>query len=138
MSKQEQESTAPEGFGPVATQYFTGTAWLKMLVKPDDITNCGIGEVIFEPGARNHWHTHPSNQILIVTQGVGYYQEKGSPIREIRVGDVVNVLPGIKHWHGASPKSSFGHYAIGINTEKGIVNWLEPVSDEDYFSLLRN
>jgi quercetin dioxygenase-like cupin family protein len=38
--------------------------------------------VVFEANARNNWHTHGSNQILIVTQGVGYYQEEGSPIRE--------------------------------------------------------
>ena len=105
-----------------------------MLVTPDEHTDCNVGDVRFEPGARNNWHTHPSNQILIVTDGVGYYQEDGSPIREIKVGDVVNVLPGVKHWHGASPDSKFAHYAIGINTEKGIVNWLEPVTDEQYNS----
>ena len=124
-----ENKTAPAGYGPVAAQYFTGTAWLKMLVTADATTNCNIGDVIFEAGARNNWHTHPSNQILIVTQGIGYYQEEGSPIRTIKVGDVVNVLPGIKHWHGASHNSVFAHYAIGINTEKGIVHWLEPVTD---------
>lgn len=134
MDNQEQNYTAPEGFGPVATQYFTGTAWLKMRVIPDEITNYGIGEVIFEPGCRNNWHTHPGNQILIVTQGVGYYQEDGLPIREIKVGDIVNVLPDIKHWHGATPNGRFAHYAVGINTEKGIVDWLEPVTDEQYYS----
>ena len=65
MENKEQKKTAPEGFGPVAAQYFTGTAWLKMLVVPDATTNCGIGDVRFELGARNNWHTHPSNQILI-------------------------------------------------------------------------
>jgi len=134
MENIEQSSTAPEGFGPVLAQYFTGTAWLKMLVTPDEQTNCGIGDVRFEPGARNNWHTHPSNQILIVTEGIGYYQEEGSPIREIKVGDVINVLPGIKHWHGASPNSTFAHCAIGINTEKGMVNWMEPVTDDQYNS----
>ena len=135
MENQEKVNQAPAGFGPVAVQYFTGTAWLKMRVTADETTNCAIGEVIFEPGARNNWHTHPSNQILIVTQGVGYYQEEGKPIQKICVGDVVNVLPGIKHWHGASPDSAFGHYAVGINTEKGIVDWLEPVTDQQYLSL---
>ncbi len=134
MENEDQNKTAPEGFGPVAAQYFTGTAWLKMLVKSDENTDCSVGLVLFEPGCRNNWHTHPSNQILIVTEGVGYYQEEGSPIREIKVGDVVNVLPGIKHWHGASKDSKFAHYAISVNTEKGVVNWLEPVTDEQYYS----
>lgn len=128
----EVNNTAPEGFGPVAAQYFTGTAWLKMRVTPDAITDCGIGEVVFEPGCRNNWHTHPSNQILIVIEGVGYYQEDGSPIQEIQVGDVINILPGIKHWHGATPNGRFVHYAVNTNTEKGMVDWLEPVTDEQY------
>jgi quercetin dioxygenase-like cupin family protein len=132
MENKDQIEVAPEGFGPVAAQYFVGTAWLKMLLSPDANTNCSIGDVMFEAGARNNWHTHPGNQILIVTQGVGYYQEEGSPIREIHVGDVVNILPGIKHWHGANPEGRFSHLAININTEKGLANWLEPVTDELY------
>lgn len=132
MENHQQHQIAPEGFGPVAAQYFTGTAWLKMRITPDEVTNCAIAEVIFEHNCRNNWHTHPSNQILIVTQGVGYYQEEGSAIREIHVGDIINVLPGIKHWHGATPDGRFAHYAISINTEKGVVEWLEPVTDEQY------
>ncbi|SDP94745.1 Cupin domain protein [Mucilaginibacter sp. OK268] len=130
----ENQYTAPEGFGSVAAQYFTGNTWLKMRVTADEVINCAIGEVIFEPGCRNNWHTHPSNQILIVTQGVGYYQEEGSPIQEIKIGDIVNVLPGVKHWHGATPNGRFAHYAVGINTEKGVVDWLEPISYEQYNS----
>jgi quercetin dioxygenase-like cupin family protein len=107
MKNIEQSSTVPEAFGQAMAQYFTGTAWLKMLITPDEQTNCTIGDVRFEPGARNNWHTHPSNQILIVTEGVGYYQEEGSPIREIKAGEVVNILPGVKHWHGTSPNSTF-------------------------------
>ena len=134
MENQGKTIEAPEGFSPAAAQYFSGTAWLKMLLKPDEITNCAIGDVIFEAGVRNNWHTHPSNQILIVTEGVGYYQEEGSPIREIKLGEVVNILPGVKHWHGATPKGRFAHYAISINTEKGLVDWMEPVTDEQYNS----
>ena len=103
-----------------------------MLATPDARTDCNVGDARFERGESNNWHTHPSNQILIVTDGVGYYREEGSPIREIKFGDVVNVLPGVEHWHGAPPDSKFAHYAIGINTEKGIVNWLEPVTDAEY------
>jgi quercetin dioxygenase-like cupin family protein len=134
MNDHTKKATAPEGYNPAPSSYFTGTVWIKSLIVPDEATNCTISDVVFEPAARNNWHIHPSNQILIVTKGEGYYQEKGSPIRRIRVGSVVNVLPGIKHWHGASPDSEFAHLAINLNSEKGTVNWLEPVSDEEYFS----
>ncbi|MEO6000397.1 MAG: cupin domain-containing protein [Chitinophagaceae bacterium] len=132
MENQEQNYMAPNGFGPVAAQYFTGVGWLKMRLVPDEHTNCAIGEVIFEPGCRNNWHTHPSNQILIGTKGVGYYQAEGLPIKEINIGDVINILPGVKHWHGATPDGMFAHFAISINTEKGVVDWLEPVTEDQY------
>lgn len=134
MNMENSKITVPEGYTSVPAQYFTGNAWLKGLVAPDEHTNCVISDVQFEAGARNNWHIHPSNQILIVTEGVGYYQEEGSSIREIKVGEVLNILPGIKHWHGASANSKFSHLAINLNTEKGTVNWLEPVTDEQYYS----
>jgi quercetin dioxygenase-like cupin family protein len=130
----QPQNQSPAGYNPAPAAYFTGKAWIKPLVAPDENTNCIISDVLFEPGARNNWHIHPSNQILIVKEGTGYYQEEGSAIREINVGDVLNIMPGIKHWHGASPNSRFIHIAININTQKGMVNWLEPVTDEQYYA----
>ena len=128
---QNATSIFPKG-DKAPTQYFTGTAWLKTLVANDDTLTTVISNVVFEPSARNNWHSHPAGQILICTEGTGYYQEKGRPIQILHAGDVVKILPGVEHWHGASPSSSFTHIAININTEKGIVNWLEPVTDEEY------
>ena len=79
------------------TDYFTGTAWVKMLVASDNTFNTSIGNVTFEPGARNNWHTHPGGQILIVTDGMGYYQEKGKLIQLLRKGDVVKIQIGRAH-----------------------------------------
>ena len=113
-------------------EYFTGTAWVKLLVPNDTTFDCQIGNVIFEPGARNNWHTHTGGQILIVTDGIGYYQEKGKAVQIIRKGDVVKILPDTEHWHGASADSGMTHLAINPNTENGIVTWLQRVSDEEY------
>ena len=115
-------------------EYFTGTVWVKMLVPNDDTYNCQIGNVTFGPGARNNWHTHPGGQILIATDGIGYYQEKGKPIQLLHKGDVVKILPDVEHWHGASPDSAFTHIAVNTNTQKGIVQWLQRVTDEEYNS----
>jgi 4-carboxymuconolactone decarboxylase len=114
-------------------EYFKGTAWVKTLVANDDTLTTVISNVVFEPGARNNWHTHPAGQILICTEGTGCYQEKGKPIQTLHPGDVVKILPGVEHWHGASPGSRFTHLAINVNTEKGIINWLQPVDDEEYY-----
>jgi quercetin dioxygenase-like cupin family protein len=36
------------------------------------------------------------------------------------------------HWHGASKETAMTHIAISTNTQKGVVEWLEKVSDEEY------
>jgi quercetin dioxygenase-like cupin family protein len=112
--------------------YFTGTAWIKTLVANDADFNCVMSNVVFEPGARNNWHTHPGGQVLIATEGTGYYQEKGQPIQLLHKGDVVKILPDVLHWHGASADSEFTHIAINPNTENGVVTWLQKVTDEEY------
>ena len=125
----ENQSIFPRG-DKASADYFTGTAWVKLLLPNDAAVDCQIGDVVFEPGARNNWHTHPGGQILIATQGTGYYQERGKPIQLLHKGDVVRILPDVEHWHGASPESEFTHIAINPNTEKGIVTWLGRVTDE--------
>lgn len=112
--------------------YFTGKAWVKYLVPNDDTFNTLVLNVVFEAGARNYWHKHPGGQILIATQGTGYYQEKGKAIQLLHKGDIVKIAPDIEHWHGASPGSEFTHIAINTNTHKGIVEWLTSVTDDEY------
>lgn len=113
--------------------YFTGNAWVKLLVNETEF-NSVIGNVTFEAGARNNWHTHPGGQILIVTDGTGYYQEKGKPIQLIQRGDVIKIPADVKHWHGAATDSALTHIAITASTPKGAVDWLERVTDEEYNS----
>lgn len=115
--------------------YFIGNAWIKKLVASDQIFNTQIGNVVFEPGARNNWHTHPGGQILIITDGIGYYQEKGKAAQLIRKGDVITIAPDVVHWHGATANSSMTHIAVNTNTQKGIVDWLDPVTDDQYKSI---
>jgi quercetin dioxygenase-like cupin family protein len=117
---------------PVAN--FTGVVYVATLVKNDDTFNCASSNVTFTPGARSHWHTHAAGQILLVTEGVGYYQEKGQPIRLLRKGEVVQAQPGVEHWHGASPQQDMTHISLNVNTEKGIVDWGRAVTDQEYAS----
>lgn len=113
-------------------QYFIGQSWLKMLTTK----GVAIGNVTFEPKCRNNWHIHhKGGQILLCTAGRGYYQEYGKPARELRPGDVVEIPPEVKHWHGAAPDSFFAHLAVEIPAEGGCTEWLEPVSDEEYGKL---
>jgi len=112
--------------------FFTGKAWNKGLVPNDSIYTTLVGNVYFEPGARSNWHTHPAGQILIITDGVGFHQIKGQPKQILHKGDVVKCPPDAEHWHGAGPDTGMQQIYIVPNTEKGIVNWLQAVTDEEY------
>lgn len=98
-----------------------------------------IGNVTFEPGCRNNWHIYNAKkgggQILPVTAGRGYYQEWGKEPRELHPGDVVNISPEVKHWHGAAPDCWFSHIAIEVPGEETSNQWCEPVTDEEYGKL---
>ncbi len=119
--------------GSQAAANFTGAAFVNMLVPDGSGTyNCQVYDVIFEPGCRNDWHSHPGGQILLCTDGIGYYQEKDQPARRLQRGDVVEIPPQVEHWHGAAPDSSFTHIGISPNTRKGGATWLLPVTDEEY------
>lgn len=115
-----------------AAENFTGNAWNTPLVANDSVYNTVIGNVYFEPGARSNWHTHPSGQILIITDGVGYHQIKGKLRQTIKKGDVVKCPPNVEHWHGASEDTGMQQLYILPKTENGIVTWLQKVTDEEY------
>lgn len=135
-SEDPQEKAAlnaifPQGQkGPA--ELFTGNAYNYGLVPPDSTFTTLVGNVYFEPGARSNWHSHPAGQILIITDGVGYHQIEGQAIETIRKGDVVKCPPGVKHWHGASPDTGLQQLYIVPNTEQGIVEWNEAVTEEQY------
>ena len=129
--EQKTEPVFPKG-NEITGNNFSGTAWLHMFVNSDSLFNTSIGNVTFEPKARTNWHRHPGGQILLVTDGSGYYQEKGKPARRIQKGDVVKIPPEMLHWHGAAPENGLSHIAISLNTDKGSAVWSVPVSDEEY------
>ena len=67
-----------------------------------------------------------------MTSGSGRVQREGGPNEEIRPGDVVWFEPGEKHWHGASPTTAMTHVAIAEALDGKAVDWMEPVSDDQY------
>ncbi len=88
---------------------------MNILVPKDETGTYAVGNVVFEPGCRNNWHTHARGQILLVTNGNGYYQERGKPAKLITKGDVVVIPSNTEHWHGASKDSSLTHIVITNN-----------------------
>ena len=113
-------------------KYFIGNSYLKMLTTE----RVPIGNVVFEPACHNNWHIHhKGGQILLVTGGEGWYQEWGKLAQKLHAGDVVNIPPEVKHWHGAAKNSWFAHLAVEVPAEGSSNEWCEPVSDEEYNKL---
>ncbi len=116
-------------------KYFVGQSYLRPLTKGKP----SIANVTFEPGCRNNWHVHLARsgggQILLCTDGEGWYQEEGKKALKLHPGDVVEIVPGIKHWHGATKDSWFSHLAIEVPGEECSNQWLEPVDEEEYQNL---
>lgn len=57
----------------ISSPNFTGAAWLQRLMTDADKFDVVISNVVFNPGVRNSWHSHPGGQVLIATSGKGYY-----------------------------------------------------------------
>jgi quercetin dioxygenase-like cupin family protein len=134
-SAQDQIQIVPQTSrtsSPGASNLFTGHAQVEQLFGMRDQSRVTGGIVTFDRGARSAWHTHPVGQILIVTQGSGWVQKWGSPAHPMEAGDVVWIPANIKHWHGATASSSVTHIAIQEGIESKVVDWLEPVSAEQY------
>ena len=120
-------------FNEKYAKYFIGQSYLNPLAKNQGV---GVVNVTFEPGCRNNWHIHHIGaQILLVTDGRGYYQEWGKEAIELHPGDVVNIPSEVKHWHGAAKDSWFSHIAIEVPAEGASNEWCEEVSDEEYNQL---
>jgi len=83
----------------------------------------------FPAGVRSNWHTHVGGgQLLMLEAGRGLHQVRGGPLHEMRPNEPWYTAEGVEHWHGAHPDEA----AVQWTIYGGTVNWLEPVTDEQY------
>lgn len=96
---------------PHVTPLFTSPDVTVQPLVPAEGGDYNMSIVNFGKGVRNKFHTHESDQILIVTEGKGYVAtEKEKHV--VTVGDVIVFPAGEKHWHGATEDSTFSHIFI--------------------------
>ncbi len=118
-------------------QYFTGESFLNPLTDPTKTVF--LANVTFSPACRNNWHIHHAKsgggQLLLCTDGLGWYQEAGKPAQALHPGDVVTIPAGVKHWHGAQKDCWFSHIAVECPGEETSNEWCEPVTDAEYAAL---
>lgn len=82
-----------------------------------DSEDYNLAMVNFAIGAKNKWHTHSGDQVLFVTYGSGIVADEKAEY-PIHTGDIVHVVAGEKHWHGASGHSAMSHISL---TKKGSI-----------------
>ncbi|NBC25239.1 MAG: DUF4440 domain-containing protein [Bacteroidetes bacterium] len=111
--------------------HHTGDVWLNHLSEADESFEYNITIATFAAGAKLNWHMHPKGQQLIITEGIGYYQERGEDVRIVQQGDVVKCEPGVEHWHAATPETGVTYLAITGNEP---TEWFEEVTEEEFNS----
>ena len=113
---------------------FTGEAYLHPLIQPDTVFNFpATNNITFAPGAHSSWHRH-GGMVVMVTGGVGLYQEEGKPALILRKGDVLQIPAGVRHWHGATKDNWFSQIVIydAAWAPETPVEEDNTLSDEDY------
>lgn len=90
-----------------------------------------ITAVVLPAGVRGRWRRYSKAQIMLITDGRGYYQEKERVVREVSAGDVIRVSPNTIHWISADVDEGLA-YAIleipcGIPSE-----WFDEISENEY------
>ena len=95
---------------PADTPLMINGVVTRQAVAPDvQSFNCSI--VNFGVGARNKFHSHSGDQVLVITSGIGLVVTDNERV-EVRAGDIVHVPAGEKHWHGARAESPMSHITI--------------------------
>ena len=83
-------------FCSVCRPPYTRTAYIAQMIPNDEVYHFPqTNHITFAPGARSGWHSH-GGMVILVTGGIGYYQEEGKPSQIIRKGDVVE-YPEVLH-----------------------------------------
>ena len=100
----------PKAVEPPGT-LFTGRIGRQKVLTPGDSANFVMNVIHFDKGVRNKFHTHSTDQILVVTAGKGYVVNEDDTL-EVVEGDIIFIPQGEVHWHGAQEFSSFAHISL--------------------------
>lgn len=115
-------------FGPTKRSinpYYKGQ--VGVLVKE----SIGVTAVVLPAGIRGRWRRYSKEQIMLITDGRGYYQEKGRVVQEVSVGDVIRISPNTIHWVSADIDEDLA-YAILEIPYGSASKWFDEISEDEY------
>lgn len=106
---------------PNPGELFIGSVLAQSLVADEDAPSLRVSSITFQAGARNRWHRHSTEQVLVVTHGLGIVANDDME-HQVRPGDVILIPAGERHWHGAAPGADLTHLSILLPGEMTIAD----------------
>lgn len=117
-------------WAPAPEENFTGRVWFGHHHAPVEDADLNVLGVLFEPGARTDWHSHPGGQVIYVLEGRALVQTEAGERVVAGPGDAVHAPAGELHWHGADRDAPMVHLSI---THGGATEWApRKVTDDEY------
>jgi quercetin dioxygenase-like cupin family protein len=110
--------------------HYIGEAWLNSLLRADEELSYNITKATFKANSTLDWHKHATPQVLIIVEGVGYYQERGKEPILMKVGDVIKCDKETEHWHASSKEDDVTYLAIYGGSQP--TTWTEVLTQEAY------
>lgn len=101
---------------PDDNDIFIGEVYRQKMVTDENAPSLRVNAVTFDAGARNRWHRHSTEQVLVVTHGEGIVESESESF-EVTAGDVVLIPADERHWHGAKEGATMTHLSILIPGE---------------------
>ncbi|MFI8379732.1 cupin domain-containing protein [Leeuwenhoekiella sp. NPDC079379] len=118
-----------EGIKAPNTHYL-GEAWLSRILQEDENLPYNLVKATFKANSTLDWHKHSTTQVLIVVEGIGYYQEKGKEPYIMKTGDIIKCLKDTEHWHSSSKNNDVTYLALYSGETP--TEWTEVVSRQYY------
>ncbi len=102
-------------------EIFSGEVESFTAVGGEHSTDLRLSEIHFKSGARNRWHMHTTDQILMCTEGDGLIATDGEQ-HDLTPGVIALIPKNTRHWHGAKPGKNMTHFSILGPAETRIVD----------------
>ena len=118
-----------EGMKAPNTHFF-GEAWLNTLVQASGDISYNITKATFRANSTLDWHKHGTPQVIIITDGEAYYQERGKDPVILKKGDVITCEKETEHWHSSTKQNAVTYLAIYGGKQPTI--WTEKLT-QDYY-----
>src|SRR5467141_252552 len=113
VTLQDIPNVPMEGAEPIEGYICPVSRSRQTIIQPGESANYNCSVVNFSQGCTTGWHTHNCDQLLIVVSGNGMVANEREQL-PIKVGDVVQIKAGERHWHGATANSTMGHITITL------------------------